>query len=139
LSFPSTKTITIFQGQLKWEVIYLSRGQVQILEFECVKNSHIFTKPHVFFHFLILDYKEFSDNLGLGVGLVYVWKPFSQICWCSNQKWFQLFLPSIIREKHYKKKKNLTLYFQTFSCGKKIYQNHQDFHLPNAKVRTLCT
>jgi hypothetical protein len=40
---PLQKTITKFQGQLKQEAIYLPRGQVQILEFECVKNLHIFT------------------------------------------------------------------------------------------------
>jgi hypothetical protein len=40
---PPTETISLFQGQLKWEVIYLPHGQVQILEFECVKNLHIFT------------------------------------------------------------------------------------------------
>jgi hypothetical protein len=40
---PLQKTISLFQGQLKWEVIYLPHGQVQILEFECVKNLHIFT------------------------------------------------------------------------------------------------
>jgi hypothetical protein len=28
LGYPLQKTITIFQGQLKWEVIYLQRGQV---------------------------------------------------------------------------------------------------------------
>jgi hypothetical protein len=33
-----TETISLFQGQLKWEVIYLPHGQVQILEFECVKK-----------------------------------------------------------------------------------------------------
>jgi hypothetical protein len=42
---PLTETISLFQGQLKWEVIYLPHGQVQILEFECVKNLHIFTRP----------------------------------------------------------------------------------------------
>jgi hypothetical protein len=43
---PLQKPITIFQGQLKREVIYLPHGQVQILEFECVKNLHIFTILH---------------------------------------------------------------------------------------------
>jgi hypothetical protein len=42
---PPTKTITLFQGQLKWEVIYLPRGQVQILEFECVKNFTLKMSP----------------------------------------------------------------------------------------------
>jgi hypothetical protein len=56
---PLQKTISLFQGQLKWEVIYLPHGQVQILEFECVKNLHIFTvrdhkKRHVFW--ILLEY-----------------------------------------------------------------------------------
>jgi hypothetical protein len=45
---PLTETISLFQGQLKWEVIYLPHGQVQILEFECVKNLHIFTAKAIY-------------------------------------------------------------------------------------------